>query len=222
MSDLENIAPQFAWVILAGGLGRRMGGKDKGWVNFAGKPLIVQIIQRLQNHSKEHDLNIPIIINANQNLDRYQELGFPVVSDKTDLQNKIPFKGPLAGILSIMKNSKTQPKQAWLTWPVDAPFIATDYAPNMIQQSKKQGVVVAINQLENQAQYTHLCISTTMQSALNKYLESGQGSIKGFIASLNSEKKHFVKFHQTNKLDWLNLNLNPESYRTVDPSPNIS
>lgn len=56
-------------VILAGGLGRRMGGEDKGLVPLLGKPLYQHIIERL----------IPqvgtLIINANRNQERYQQSG---------------------------------------------------------------------------------------------------------------------------------------------------
>ncbi len=39
--------PTVSGVILAGGLARRMGGEDKGLVDFQGQPLINHVIKRL-------------------------------------------------------------------------------------------------------------------------------------------------------------------------------
>ncbi len=42
-----------AGIVLAGGLGRRMGGVDKGLVNFLGKPLIIHVVDRLTPQVQE-------------------------------------------------------------------------------------------------------------------------------------------------------------------------
>ena len=48
-------------IILAGGLGRRMGGVDKGLQVLRGKPMVQHVIERLAPQVAE------ILINANQN-----------------------------------------------------------------------------------------------------------------------------------------------------------
>ena len=62
-------------IILAGGLGRRMGGVDKGLQPLHGKPMIAHVLERLAPQVGE------IVINANQNLERYGAFGHRVVSD---------------------------------------------------------------------------------------------------------------------------------------------
>ncbi len=67
-------------VILAGGQGRRMGGQDKGLLDFGGRLMIEIIIEALENQ------RIDIVINANRNQSTYQSYGYPVISD--DLKDR--------------------------------------------------------------------------------------------------------------------------------------
>ena len=62
-------------IVLAGGMGRRMGGIDKGLVELGGKPMVAHVLARLVPQVGR------VLINANQNPDRYALLGFPVVAD---------------------------------------------------------------------------------------------------------------------------------------------
>jgi molybdopterin-guanine dinucleotide biosynthesis protein A len=62
-------------VVLAGGQGRRMGGVDKGLVELAGRPLVARVIERLAPQVGA------LLINANQNVERYAALGHAVVRD---------------------------------------------------------------------------------------------------------------------------------------------
>ncbi len=80
--------------MLAGGQGRRMGGVDKGWVELAGAPMIAHVLRRLAPQVDE------ILINANQNLERYRALGHPVFADTVG-----GFAGPLAGLHAGMTHA---------------------------------------------------------------------------------------------------------------------
>ncbi|MEZ0273190.1 MAG: NTP transferase domain-containing protein, partial [Methylophilaceae bacterium] len=72
-------------IILAGGMGRRMGGVDKGLVPFQGKPLVTHVLERLRPQVDE------ILVNANREIDTYAKFGYPVVPDAIG-----GFAGPLA------------------------------------------------------------------------------------------------------------------------------
>ncbi len=74
-------------VILAGGLGRRMGGVDKGLQWLRGKPMAAWVIERLAPQVDE------ILINANQNIEAYARFGYRVIPDEI-----AGFAGPLAGL----------------------------------------------------------------------------------------------------------------------------
>lgn len=78
-------------IVLAGGQATRMGGVDKGWVEWHGVPLIQHVLQRLSPQVDD------VIISANRSLNQYQVLGHPVVTDTLP-----DFSGPLAGIAAAL------------------------------------------------------------------------------------------------------------------------
>lgn len=99
-------------LILAGGQGRRMGGVDKGWTNFAERPLIAHVLSRVQGQAGS------ILINANRSLDAYRELGARVVEDREG-----GFQGPLMGIWSGLSVASTP----WVVVvPCDTPALPMD------------------------------------------------------------------------------------------------
>jgi len=78
-------------VILAGGRATRMGGIDKGRLMLHGETLIERVAARISSQVDR------VIINANGDLSRFDDLGLPVVADTID-----DFPGPLAGVLAGM------------------------------------------------------------------------------------------------------------------------
>ena len=84
---------KYTAIILAGGKSSRMG-SDKGLVLLNGKPMISYIIEILKK------MQIPIIIISNN--ENYKQFGLPVFADI------IKEKGPLGGIYTGLKNSKTE------------------------------------------------------------------------------------------------------------------
>ena len=74
-------------LLLAGGRGQRMGGHDKGLVQWQGQPLITHAVQVVRPFTDD------LIISCNRNRERYAALADQWVSDGND-----DFEGPLAGI----------------------------------------------------------------------------------------------------------------------------
>ena len=102
-------------LVLAGGRASRMGGIDKGLVEFGGRTLVERVIERLRPQVG------PLMISANRNLDAYRAFGFPVLLDAAD--GLEPFPGPLAGLLAGLRAARTP----WLAAaPCDAPFLPLD------------------------------------------------------------------------------------------------
>lgn len=95
-------------IVLAGGEGRRMNGQDKGWIDINGKPLIERVLARLLPQVEY------CVISANRNLERYQRLRLPVVSDDE------VYLGPLAGIGKALSTITTDYA---LVVPTDAPLL---------------------------------------------------------------------------------------------------
>ena len=106
---------QITGVVLAGGRARRMGGGDKGLVQFKGLPMAAHVVAALRPQCDR------VIINANRNQDEYAALGCEVVADHDG-----EFNGPLAGIARGLECSHT----TWTLFaPCDSPLASTRLGP---------------------------------------------------------------------------------------------
>jgi len=124
-------------VVLAGGQGRRMGGIDKGLVALSGRPMVDWVIERLRPQVDE------LIINANQNAERYAAFGYPVFPDQI-----AGFAGPLAGLHAALTRAQ-HPLVA--TAPCDSPFLPTDLVARLHAALRAQGAELAVARTFDQA-----------------------------------------------------------------------
>ena len=106
-----------AGLILAGGLGRRMGGGDKPLLPVGGMPMLARVIERLRPQVER------LVLNANGDPARFAQYGLPVVADTIE-----GFAGPLAGILAGMRWSAANLPQArfMVSAAADTPFFPAD------------------------------------------------------------------------------------------------
>ncbi len=155
-------------VILAGGQGRRMGGQDKGLIEFNGTPLVEILIAELERQS------LGIVINANRNLDRYRDYGFPVINDQ--LQD---YQGPLAGFASAMDSVDTD---FILTLPCDGPQLAADYAARFIASQQQSGASICVAFDGERLQPVHALIKVGLRASLGQFLDSGDRKIDRWYA----------------------------------------
>ena len=119
-------------LILAGGRGQRMGGADKGWSMYRGRPLIVSVVERFAPQVG------PLLISANRNVKQYAGLG-TVVEDATDL-NTESFAGPLVGVASGLRRAHTE----WTAIVAcDAPYLPGDFVGRLHKASLDTGAVNA-------------------------------------------------------------------------------
>jgi len=118
-------------MILAGGEGRRMGGRDKGLEPFAGLPLVGHVVKRLEGQVAE------LLINANRNADAYHFFADRVIADE-----ETGFKGPLMGIYSGLRAAKTP----WLlVTPCDSPALPDDLVARMVAGIGDHDIAVAFD-----------------------------------------------------------------------------
>jgi molybdenum cofactor guanylyltransferase len=155
-------------VILAGGQGRRMGGQDKGLIEFDGQPLVAILIDRLEPQISN------IMINANRNRERYLAFGYPVVSDQLD-----DYQGPLAGFACAMNAVDTD---FILTLPCDGPLLASDYVTRFIASQVQTGAPICVADDGERLQPVHALIRIDLLSSLNAYLNSGDRKIDRWYA----------------------------------------
>lgn len=155
-------------VILAGGQGRRMGGQDKGLIEFDGRPMVEILIAELERQS------LGIVINANRNLDRYRDFGFPVISDH--LQD---YQGPLAGFASAMAAVETD---FILTLPCDGPLLAENYAARFLSSQQQNDAAICVAFDGERLQPVHALIKVDLRASLDQFLDSGDRKIDRWYA----------------------------------------
>lgn len=171
---------QITAVILAGGRGMRMGGVDKGLVDYQHKPdqphkpMVAHVLERIQPQVDQ------VIINANRNLDQYQEYGLPVVTDAND-----QFDGPLAGMLAGMHHATTD----WvLSVPCDSPLLPMDLVSRLrraIEQASAIHNTPTMLAIARSASGTHpvFCLMPRQLSAdLDVFLAQGQRKVSAWQA----------------------------------------
>ena len=146
-------------LVLAGGQGRRMGGVDKGLARLRGRPMVAWVIERFAPQVGE------LLINANQNLERYREFGYPVVSD-----NIRDFAGPLAGLQAGMKAAH-QPFV--LMVPCDSPFLPLDLAERLYGALDAHQSDLAMATTGSQSHQVFALARTALLPQLTSFLEGG-------------------------------------------------
>lgn len=121
-------------VLLAGGLGRRMGGGDKPLRSLGGRPILNLVVERARPQVDA------LVLNANGDADRFSVYGLPVAADVID-----GYAGPLAGILTGMEWSRNQvPDAKWMvSFATDAPFFPRDMAVRLIGETERTGAEMA-------------------------------------------------------------------------------
>lgn len=154
---------QITGVILAGGRGRRLGGRDKGLVDLGGKPLIEHILNAVapQVHA--------IIINANRNRESYLRYGHPVISD--DMAN---YQGPLAGFAAALAACKTD---YITTLPCDGPRVPTDLVARLGRALAEADAEIAVADDGRRMQPVYALIPVSLQTSLQTFLDSGDRKI---------------------------------------------
>lgn len=161
-------------LVLAGGRAVRMGGIDKGLVEFHGRPLVETIIERLQPQVGR------ISISANRNLERYRTFGFPVLLDAVD--GLEPFPGPLAGILAGLRAATTP----WVAVvPCDAPFLPTDLVRRLTNAlgAERAAAVYVGEKIEPMFCLLHADLADDLSAALTHGERRAEAWLRGIGAA---------------------------------------
>ena len=179
--------------ILAGGKATRMGNKDKGLVHVNGEPLIKNLLDKISKKTSN------IIINANRNINTYEFYNYPVVKDV--LEN---FQGPLAGIYSMLKFSKTD---YLVTLPCDCPNFSWEVVQKLVEETDKTtDISIAHNTLRSQPVF--MLVSKSLTEALYEFLKKGERKIDIWYQNNNYKYVYFDKelkyFDNINTIEQLN------------------
>lgn len=162
-------------IVLAGGLGRRMGGVDKGLKELRGKPMVQWVLERLAPQVDD------IVINANQNLERYRAFGPRVVSDEIG-----GFAGPLAGLHAGLKAAK---HSLVVTVPCDSPFLPADLVSRLTASLGSNDLAVA--KTGAQPHPVFALVRRHCRESLEAFLAQGGRKIDAWYASLKVVEVNF-------------------------------
>jgi molybdopterin-guanine dinucleotide biosynthesis protein A len=189
-------------VILAGGLGRRMGGVDKGLQQIHGQPMVQQVLNRLQPQVGQ------VLINANRHLDEYKGFGVPICSDSIS-----GYAGPLAGIQAALLHTTTP---YLVSVPCDSPLLPKDLvtrlASAMHQHTADAAVAVTGDPDQVQRHPVFLLLKSELRNSLERYLGSGGRKVDDWLASLKCIDVQF-----DDEMAFTNVNT-PEDIAALPPS----
>ena len=165
--------PSCSVLLLAGGRGQRMGGVDKGLVEFAGRPLIAVLSERVQPFTDD------LIISCNRNAERYALWADQLVTDESD-----DFPGPLAGIragLAAMRHD-------WLlVLPCDAPQVDGDLLSAMLHQAVLEPQRPLLLRRGGQWEPLFCVIPRRLQDGLERAWQAGERSPLRFLLAANAQ-----------------------------------
>ncbi len=187
-------------LILAGGRSRRLGGRDKTFLDLAGRPLIAHVIERL---TPQVDM---LAINSNAPPEAFEGFGLPVIADRKPGQ-----LGPLAGIHAGLA---AWPENPMVTVAVDLPFLPHDLVARL---KRAEG---ACRYASNGA--THalaLWWQPGQADALADYLDCGGRSVRDWLSVHGSP----VYFDRPGDGDlFLNINTEEDLRRAAQRLPSTT
>ena len=183
--------------ILTGGQSSRMNYFNKSFLNINNKDFIEIIIDTLSKRLEK------IYINANQDLEKYQKFNRPIVSDLIK-----GFKGPLAGLHSIMKQFENDKSDIWFALvPTDAPFIPIEYIDNFIENPHINNSV-CISRINNKIEPMFSFWSIKTLENIEKELIKSDG-VK--IMKIAEDLKYdIIDFKTVNEIEFMNINTNED------------
>ena len=165
-----------AIVILAGGLGTRIGG-DKALRPLQGRALIEWVLQAVRSQGDE------VLISANGNAEALAQYGCPVIADRMS-----GHAGPLAGVQAAARETACD----WLaSVPCDAPFLPQDLIARLQAAADAAGADAAVAMTAGRRQPAIALYRHSVLQKLNAYLADGGRKVATWQDSLRLQQAEF-------------------------------
>jgi len=158
-------------VLLAGGLGRRMGGGDKPLRVLGGRKLLDYVVERIRPQVRS------MVLNANGDAARFATWRLPVVADPLP-----DFPGPLAGVLAGMRWAAGEGATTLLSVPTDTPFLPADLVARLEAERSSAGVPIACAASGGRTHPVVALWPVGLADALEAGLRAGERKIDGWTA----------------------------------------
>ncbi len=176
-------------VILAGGLGKRIGG-DKGLQLLHGRALIGWVLDAVSRQSEE------VLINVNGEHGAYACFGRRIIADQTP-----DWAGPLAGLQSALRYARHD----WVVCvPCDTPFLPDNLIARLFAAVSTNAAEAAVAVAEGRRQPTIALYHKNVLPRLDAYLASGGRKIKDLQDTLHLSEVVFdnaIAFTNINSQD---------------------
>lgn len=163
-------------LVLAGGAGRRMQNRDKGLFPWQGEPLVAHAARSLR------PLVNRLLISCNRNLDHYCDFADHVITD-----NREGYQGPLAGLEAVSGQVSTP---FLLVSPCDMPGVSPAVFARLrdtLAAGRRRGLDAAYLSSGGREHYLCLALRRESLAGLAGYLDSGQRSVRGWLATLDTQ-----------------------------------
>ncbi|WP_062382267.1 molybdenum cofactor guanylyltransferase MobA [Pseudomonas abietaniphila] len=164
--------PPCSILILAGGRGQRMGGRDKGLIEWQGEPLIQHL------HRLTRPLTDDLIVSCNRNREQYAHFADQLVQD-----DESDFPGPYAGIRAGLRVAR---HPFLLVMPCDAPLLDVELLEGLRRMALAHpGKPVMVRQGE-QWEPLLCCIPTVHAPVFEEHWQHGQRSPRRTLIDLGA------------------------------------
>lgn len=162
--------PEIAGLILAGGEGRRLGGVDKGLVEWQGRPMAAWVGAAMDT------LVSPVMISANRSQASYRLISSHVFEDEENYRQQ----GPLSGLLAGLQAAREQGRQAVLVCPCDTPEVSSKMLEHLCQTWRTDRSRAVITESEGRLHPLHGVYPVESLEALAEWMAGEERRVQPF------------------------------------------
>ena len=163
-------------LLLCGGAGRRIGGRDKGLLPFAGRTAADALLEVLAQHCDR------VFISANRHLERYAAMGCAgVIRDGRE-----GFAGPLAGLEAARPLLQAE---RILLLPCDAVGLDGDLPRRLLERlDARPGCDLVFACAGGRDHYLIAALHRRALCSVTEQLEGGRGRVREWVEGLACER----------------------------------
>ncbi|MEO6698615.1 MAG: molybdenum cofactor guanylyltransferase MobA [Paraperlucidibaca sp.] len=197
MTD-DNPLPPCSILLLCGGRGLRMGGRDKGLLPWHGRPLVAWLAETAEQISDD------VLISCNRHGAEYARYAQQCLSDGND-----DFSGPLAGIRAGLAHCR---HSQLLVLPCDAPKVTIDILNALRERSAAHHNQAVMVRQAQQWQPLFSLWPSQLAPALTLAWQAGERSPLRFLMAQQAQALQYP----ADDIRLVNIN-SPEQLHAISP-----
>lgn len=167
--------------IIAGGEGRRLGGKTKCLLQVGGRSILEQSINKYSSPSGQ------IILNVNRTEERLEQIAASGTIRLIKDQAHYTTLGPLGGVASVLQAlSKEEPTTGigLITIPGDCPFLPLDLIEKLTDAARDNPKQIVCAKSQNREHYMTAYWPFSSQPQIMSFLKSGQRAVRHLLMQI--------------------------------------